>query len=146
MSILDIIEKDHKTVSFLFSRLCETNNRAAKKRSELFDVLKEELEIHTHMEEAVFYPALKEDAADLIQESLKEHSIVEDLLRELEVQPKNSMEWMYKLAELRINVEHHIHEEEEEIFQLARKILDENELDQLGRAAQVDRAELFALK
>jgi hemerythrin superfamily protein len=146
MSILDIIKKDHKTVSFLFTRLSETNNRAAKKRSELFDVLKEELEIHTHMEEAVFYPALKEDAADLIQESLREHSIVEDLLRELEIRPKNTSEWMYKLAELRINVEHHINEEEQEIFQLARKILDENELDQLGKAAQVDRAELFALK
>jgi hemerythrin superfamily protein len=146
MSILDIIEKDHKTVSFLFRRLSETDNRAAKKRSELFDVLKEELEIHTHMEEAVFYPALKNDAADFVEESLKEHSKVEDLLRELEVQPKNSTEWMYKLAELKINVEHHIHEEEQQMFQLARKIMDENELDQLGRAAQVDRAELFALK
>jgi hemerythrin superfamily protein len=146
MSILDMIERDHKTVSFLFTRLSETNNRAAKKRAELFEVLKEELEIHTHMEEAVFYPALKEDATELIQESLSQHAIVEDLLRELEVQPKNSTEWMYKLAELRINVEHHIQEEEQVIFQLARKIMDENELDQLGKAAQVDRAELFALK
>ncbi|MCI0606571.1 hemerythrin domain-containing protein [bacterium] len=112
----------------------------------MFDVLKDELEIHTHMEEAVFYPALKDDAADLIQESLKEHSIVEDLLRELEVQPKNSTEWMYKLAELRIKVEHHIHEEEQEVFPLARRVMDENELDGLGRAAQLDRSELFALK
>jgi hemerythrin superfamily protein len=146
MSILDMIKKDHKTVSFLFTRLSETSNRAARKRSELFDVLKEELEIHTHMEEAVFYPALKDEAADLIQESLKEHSIVEDLLRQLEVQPKNSTKWMYKLAELRINVQHHIHEEEQEIFPLAREIMDENELEKLGRTAQKDRAELFALK
>jgi hemerythrin superfamily protein len=146
MNILDMIKRDHKTVSFLFNRLAESPDLAAKKKSELFEVLKEELEVHSDLEESVFYPAIKEEAPDLIGEALKEHAVVADLLRELEAEPVNSPQWEDKLHDLAKQVEHHVQEEESEFFTRAREYMDVQELDELGKTAQRHREELFALK
>ena len=86
MDIFQILKKDHQTVKDLFKKLETTGPRAMKSREKLFSQLKDDLEAHSHGEEAVFYPALRENAemVDLINEATEEHAEVENLLEDLE--------------------------------------------------------------
>ncbi len=59
MNAFELLKHDHKTVAGIFEKLEPTTERAVKTRHELFAQLKEELEIHAHIEETIFYPVLK---------------------------------------------------------------------------------------
>ncbi len=138
MDIFQILKKDHQTVKDLFTKLEGTGARAAKGREKLFTQLKNDLEAHSHGEEAVFYPALRENAemVDIINEATEEHTEVENLLEELEELGPESEEWDSKLAQLKKSVLHHVKEEEGEIFKKAKEILEKEEIQTLGKEFQ----------
>lgn len=138
MDIFQMLKKDHQTAKGLFEKLEATGSRATKSREKLFSQLKDDLEAHSHGEEAVFYPALRENAemVDLLHEATEEHEAVENLLEELEELGPESDEWSSKLAELKKNVLHHVKEEEGEIFKKAKAILAKEEIQRLGKEFQ----------
>lgn len=138
MDIFQILKKDHQTAKDLFKKLETTGPRAVKSREKLFSQLKDDLEAHSHGEEAVFYPALRENAemVDLINEATEEHAEVENLLEDLEAMGAESEEWGSKLAELKKSVLHHVKEEEGEIFKKAKEILDKEEIQKMGKEFQ----------
>lgn len=114
MNVYSLLKKDHKEVAQLFEQLMDTSNEAVKTRDKLFGQLKTELEIHTKVEESIFYPALKEPEKthEITLEAIEEHHVVDQLLGELDDMPKGSDEWIAKLTVLKENVEHHVEEEE----------------------------------
>lgn len=136
MNVLKILKKDHSTVQNLFSKYDRASKSAHDKRSELFEKIRRELQIHLRAEEEIFYPALKamNGAARLvISEALKEHKDVDELLTQISrIKPtdKNFDEKMETLIE---NFDHHVEEEEGEIFQLAEENCSEEQLEELGR-------------
>lgn len=138
MDIFQILKKDHQTVNDLFEKLEGTGPRAAKGREKLFTQLKNDIEAHSHGEEVVFYPALRENAemVDMINEATEEHAEVENLLEELEELDTESEDWSSKLAELKKSVLHHVKEEESEIFKKAKEILSKDEIQTLGKEFQ----------
>jgi hemerythrin superfamily protein len=138
MDIFQILKKDHQTVKDLFKKLEGTSARASKSREKLFTQLQEDLEAHSQGEEAVFYPALRENAemVDMINEATEEHAEVESLLEELEELGSESEEWRSKLAELKKSVLHHVKEEEGDIFKKAKEILAKEEIQRLGKEFQ----------
>jgi hemerythrin superfamily protein len=138
MDIFQILKKDHQTVKDLFKKLEGTGARAAKSREKLFTQLKNDLEAHSHGEEVVFYPALKEhsEMQDMITEATEEHAEVANLLEELEELDKESEDWSSKLAELKKSVLHHVKEEEGEIFEKAKEVLEKEEIQTLGKEFQ----------
>ncbi|HNP31257.1 MAG TPA: hemerythrin domain-containing protein [Nitrospirales bacterium] len=138
MDIFQILKKDHQAAKDLFKKLETTGSRATKSREKLFSQLKDDLEAHSHGEEAVFYPALRENAemVDLIDEATEEHANVENLLEELEELGPESEEWHSKLTELKKSVLHHVKEEEGEIFKKAKEILEKEEIQRLGKEFQ----------
>ena len=138
MNAFSLLKSDHERVAGILASIEETTERAAKGREELFARLKEELDLHAKIEEEIFYPALEdsEDTRDITLEAYEEHSLVKQLLAELESQPKDSEEWTAKFTVLKENVEHHVEEEEGEMFQKARKVLSEEEIDELGNRLQ----------
>lgn len=139
MNVYNVLKKDHEKVSQLFEQLMETSNQAVKTREKLFGQLKAELEVHTEAEESIFYPALKdpEETHEITLEAIEEHHVVDQLLGELDESPKDSDEWIAKLTVLKENVEHHVEEEEEEMFPKARKVLSDSEAEEMG--AQVEQ-------
>ena len=139
MDLFQLIRLDHQKAKRLFERLAETAG-GTQSRPRLFAELKHELELHAAVEEKYFYPALQghEEARDLIQEALEEHGDVKEALVALDHGDNESDDWADRLDELREDVEHHVEEEENEIFPLAQKLLDPM---QLGRIAEeIDRA------
>jgi hemerythrin superfamily protein len=134
MNAFQLLKEDHQKVSGLFQQLEPTTERAEKTRTELFAKLNEELDIHARIEESVFYPAIKQAAEtrEIVLEGFEEHHVVKMLLRELQAVPVDTEQWTAKLKVLQENVEHHVEEEESEMFQKARLVLSEDEINQLG--------------
>jgi Hemerythrin HHE cation binding domain len=130
----ELLKKDHKKVSDLLKRLDKTEESDASTREELFTQVKTELDNHTQIEETIFYPALEdnEETKEITLEAYEEHKAVKNLLQELEDTNKDDETWGAKLTVLKENVEHHVEEEEGEMFKKAKKALDKDEIDQLG--------------
>jgi hemerythrin superfamily protein len=133
MNALDILKQDHQKVKGLFQEIRKDSDRGRQK--ELFDKIDTELEIHTHIEETVFYPAVDEheEFKDMIAEALEEHQEAKSLLDELEELGADDHDFGSKLQQLMEAVEHHVEEEEGEMFPKIQEVFDEDELEELGR-------------
>src|ERR1043165_4422807 len=86
MNAFELLKEDHARVAAIFEKLEPTTERALKTREELFTKLKNELEVHTQIEEQIFYPVLKEEeeTRDITLEGIEEHHVVKTLLQEME--------------------------------------------------------------
>jgi hemerythrin superfamily protein len=133
MNALEVLEQDHQKVKGLFQEVRKASDQ--NKRKELFDSIDTELEIHAHIEETVFYPAIEhhEELSEMVAEALEEHQEAKALLEELEELGSDSHEFGSKLQELMEGVEHHVQEEEGEMFPKVRELFDEGQLEQLGQ-------------
>ena len=131
MDAFELLKADHKKVAQLFDRLDSANGKA---KLDVFRQIKSELELHTHIEEKFFYPALEkpEETHDLTLEAYEEHKVVKTLLAELSGAKTADDEWQAKAKVLRENVEHHVEEEENELFDKADDALSDEEIDDLG--------------
>ncbi len=134
MDAIALLKHDHETVAGLFEELEPTTERAVKTREELFTKLKQELDVHAHIEETIFYPILKQEAEtrDITLEGIEEHHVIKMLLGELAGMGVGSEQWTAKLKVLKENVEHHVEEEEEDMFKGAREVLSKEQLESLG--------------
>jgi hemerythrin-like domain-containing protein len=134
MNALELLEDDHKKVKGLLKELGSTTERAVKTRKELFAKLRSELEVHEAIEEEIFYPALKEHpkAKDLVLEAYEEHNVVDMVMGEIEGVDYSDETWGAKFTVLKENLEHHIEEEESEMFDQARTVFEHEELVELG--------------
>jgi hemerythrin superfamily protein len=135
MSILDLLKQDHKEVSGLLSEMEDTTDRAAKKRAELFGECRTALLAHSHAELEMFYKPLLQDGddPDALLEAEVEHQIVERLLDDIAATETTDEKWLAKITVLKELIEHHVEEEESEIFKAARKAFDKKQLDEMGR-------------
>jgi hypothetical protein len=142
MDAFELLKKDHEKVSGILEKLDATTERGVKTREELFTQLKQELDVHARVEEEIFYPVLKEasETEELTLEAYEEHNVVKQLLTELDELPKNDETWGAKLTVLKENVEHHVEEEEGELFKGAKKVLSQEQLEELG--ARMEAAKL----
>lgn len=138
MDAFKLLKSDHEKVAGILSSIEETTERAAKGREELFTRLKQELDVHAMIEEEIFYPAIEgaEETREVTLEAYEEHRLVKQLLAELEVEPKDTEEWTAKFTVLKENIEHHVEEEEGEMFKQARQVLSEDEIEELGDRLQ----------
>ena len=140
MDAIALLEADHRKVEKLLNKLDETTERAVKTREDLFSTLRSELVAHEMVEEEIFYPALKEHprARDIVLEGYEEHHVVDEILAELAAVSFDDETWSAKFSVMKENLEHHIEEEEGDMFKKARQVLDKEELTTLG-AAMSDR-------
>ena len=143
MNAFTLLKNDHQKVAGLLEKLEETTERALKTREDLFTQLKNELDIHANIEETIFYPVLEkaEESRDITLEAFEEHRIVKQLLAELEESSKDDEVWTAKFTVLKENIEHHVEEEEGEMFKKARKVLSEEEIETLGTRMEKAKGE-----
>ncbi len=140
MDAIAMLKADHDKVKTLLTELESTTERGVKTRAELFATIKGELTVHEIIEEEIFYPALKSHpkAKDIVLEAYEEHHVVDVLMGELESLDVADETWGAKALVMKENVEHHIEEEEGQMFKQARQVFDRQELDDLG-ARMADR-------
>lgn len=130
-----LLKDDHRRVAKLFKELEASSGKSGKGREHLFVQLKNELRLHTEIEEQYVYPLLEEndETREMVLESYEEHDLVKTILGEMEKENMGSESWEAKLTVMKENVEHHVSEEEEELFPEAEGILSEEVINQLGR-------------
>jgi hypothetical protein len=144
MDAITLLKTDHDKVKELLAELETTTERGVKTRTELFATIKGELTVHEIIEEEIFYPELKAHpkAKDIVLEGYEEHHVVDLLMGELEALPVDDEAWGPKSLVMKENIEHHIEEEEGEMFKQARSVFDEAELEELG--AEMEARKLSA--
>jgi hemerythrin-like domain-containing protein len=142
MDAIALLEADHQKVKRLLSELESTTERGIKTRTELFATIKGELTLHEVVEEEIFYPALKSHpkAQDIVLEGYEEHHVVDLLMGELEALDVRDETWGAKAVVMKENIEHHIEEEEGEMFKQARRVFDRKELEDLGAQMEARKA------
>lgn len=138
-TIFHVLREDHDLQRTLMTLLDSTSGDSSQRR-ELFEKLKHEALMHAAAEERVFYSGLLEDelTRDKAGHSIKEHHEMEAIFEELTTMDMSSTGWLNRFRTLAHDLRHHLEEEEQEIFQLAGKVL--SEADKV-RLAEVYRAE-----
>jgi hypothetical protein len=147
MDAMTLLKQDHDKVKKMLDQLDSTTERGVKTREELFTKLKRELEIHEAIEEEIFYPALKDHpkTKEITLEAYEEHHVVDTVMAEIEAVPFDDETWGAKLTVMKENLEHHIDEEEGEMFDQARQVFDEDELEDLGERMAARKEELLSV-
>jgi hemerythrin-like domain-containing protein len=146
MDAMKLLEEDHRKVKKLLEEGDKTTEQATKRRTELLNELLTELRIHETIEEEIFYPALEEHAKtkEIALEGYEEHHAVDNIAEELVALDPSDETWAAKFTVMKENIEHHIEEEEGEMFTKARQALDDEELSEIADMMESRRNELRA--
>jgi len=145
MDAMSLLKEDHRKVKKILAELESTTERGVKTREELFTKVKQELVIHEAIEEEIFYPALKEHpkTKEIALEGYEEHHVVDTVMAEIEGVAYDDEKWGAKFSVMKENLEHHIEEEEGEMFKQARQVFDQDELTQLGESMKARKEDLM---
>lgn len=115
---------DHREVSEMFEQFEQLGDRATTSKEKLKDKICKALIAHTTIEEEIFYPAVREkieEGEDLVDEAVVEHASAKDLIKQLqEMQPDDEL-YDAKVKVLGEQIEHHVKEEEKEMFPKVKK-------------------------
>ncbi|MDR6937360.1 MULTISPECIES: hemerythrin domain-containing protein [unclassified Luteibacter] len=149
MDAIALLKQDHQVVKQLLEELAESTTRAVKKRQELLQKIHVNLKAHTTIEEEIFYPAFKaagkKDEEKMYYEALEEHRAAEDLvLPDLLNTDPSTEQFSGRAKVLKELIEHHVEEEEGDMFKDAKKLLSKEELQDLGARMEARKAELLA--
>ena len=146
MNAMTLLKEDHQKVKKMLAELESTTERGVKTREELFTKVKQELVVHEAIEEEIFYPALKEHpkTKEIALEGYEEHHVVDTVMAEIEGVAYDDETWGAKFKVMKENLEHHIEEEEGEMFKRAKQVFDEDELNQLGESMKARKEELMS--
>jgi hemerythrin-like domain-containing protein len=139
-----MLKEDHRRVRDLFQEYAAAPDPRTKR--ELAEEACTELETHAQLEERIFYPAVNnetEEGAELVQEAIQEHKKVKNLIAALREMGPDNKEFDAKFHELISNVEHHVEEEENEMFPLAEQELSED-LEQIQEEMQELKDDIIA--
>ncbi len=136
-----ILEKDHEEVKGILDKLESQSKGSAKSKEDLFLKLKEELIPHMKGEEKHLYPSLKDGdgTSEIAMEGIEEHHVAETILKELDKLSKDAENWDAKLKVFKEIVEHHIEEEEDELFEAAEDALEEDDLDKIMESFEKEK-------
>jgi hemerythrin-like domain-containing protein len=138
---ITMLKSDHALVKRLLRELDATTERAVKQRESLVAQIEREIKMHSQLEEEVFYPAFKAmtektDAEDLFYEAAEEHHVVDMVLPALKSANPRSHEFGAKAKVLKDLIEHHIREEEGQMFRKAQTLFSDEQLRELGDLMQ----------
>ena len=147
---ITMLKSDHATLKRLLRELNGTTDRAVKERERLVSEIEQEVKMHAQVEEEVFYPAFlakteNTDAEDMFYEAAEEHHVVDMVLPSLKAANPKSHEFEAKAKVLKDLLEHHIKEEEGEMFVKARSIFSDEQLRELGDLMQARKDSVAAM-
>lgn len=148
VNAINLLKADHKKVKGMLDDLESTTERGAKKREKLLGQIETELTVHTTIEEEIFYPAFKDavrkkEDREMYFEAVEEHHVVKVVLPEMKQTDPASEVFGAKSKVLKELVTHHAKEEEREMFPAAKKVLSDDELEQLGERMQARKEQLL---
>jgi hypothetical protein len=134
MDVVQVIKREHAKTTTLFQKLADTSDHAVRTRERLFDQIRHGLEAHDRAVQDVVYPILLEhpETQSLLPQ-LREQNERARLIGELERTPKDDEDFLTKVKQLRRNVEQHLRNEEREILPAIKKVISEDEAEELAK-------------
>jgi hypothetical protein len=134
LDAITLLKNDHDELKKHLEDGEHTTGRAVKSRADILRTVAALLTAHERIEEEIFYPALQEHpkAKEIVLEGYQEHHVVDLIIGELEEMPENDERWGAKFKVMKENVEHHIEEEEGDMFKIASRVFTPEELEHLG--------------
>jgi hemerythrin-like domain-containing protein len=145
-NVIDLLKKDHRTVSALFKQFEEADEEEEEQKVALAQQICLELSVHAEVEERIFYPAAREalegEAEDLIDEAAVEHRSLKMLIAEIDGSSPDDQLFAANVKVLKEYVEHHVKEEEREIFPR----LEGDKLDLEAMGAQIAEMKMELLE
>lgn len=148
MDVFKLLKQDHKELKSILNKLEKTSEKSQKAREKGFKQLMRELSVHAEVEEKLFYPRLQEESKlrETTNEAYEEHHLAKILLKELSETSPDDERWAAKMSVLKEITEHHIEEEEGELFPKAARTLGKEASKELGEqieAAKKDQLKVF---
>ncbi|XXX75227.1 hemerythrin domain-containing protein [Sorangium sp. So ce134] len=134
MKATSLLEKQHRRVESLFKQLESGKSEPALLLAELAN----ELAAHMAIEQESFYPAVRQIKENLILESYEEHAIAELALKRLLSTDPEDVSFKARVTTLKELIEHHVEEEEEELFPKVEDAMDEKRLTELGKQLKAE--------
>jgi hemerythrin superfamily protein len=150
MNATELLKQDHREVDSLIAELegasDETAVAGAGSYTATFEKLKQSLTVHADAEEQILYPAMEQfdETEELTEEAYSEHDDVRMLLDEMTGLNPGDREFQDLLAQLKDSVQHHVEEEENEMFPRAEKLLGEETLETMGDEIEAMKTEAAA--
>jgi hemerythrin-like domain-containing protein len=146
MTAIDILVQDHNEIKKVLKSIAQSKNTAIKSRKALITKLADFIQVHTKLEEKLVYPlSLKNrNLEKLTREAYEEHDAVDMLLKKALKVEVNDPNWLAKCTVIKENLEHHIKEEEQQLFPALKKILSKKELEEIGEEMSVLKQNLLA--
>ncbi|WP_017444973.1 hemerythrin domain-containing protein [Gayadomonas joobiniege] len=143
MSIYTYLKDDHKKIKALLQSIEDLGPQESQQRDECFNDLKKTLILHSKAEEKVFYKPLKKsaDTQNEVEHGEEEHQEAELLMRELTSERLTGNAWYQKFLKLKSDLEHHIEEEEEDIFADAQAVLSDKKADKMEKSMRKAKKE-----
>lgn len=141
MNAIDLLRMQHREADQLFEKLAKA---ATDRKEELFHQLADALAVHTVIEEKHFYPASMDgpELEGLLRAAVEEHLGMKRLISDLlEIDVEDPV-FDAKAKVLEEQVQHHVKEEEKELFPRVEKMLDEAALEALGRTMEATAKKL----
>ena len=142
MDAITLLKEDHAKVKQLFRDFEASGARAFSTRKRIGDAIRQELEVHTRIEEDIFYPGVQSSAPEMIAEAIEEHHVVDRILEELEQIEPADEKFTAKMTVLIENVEHHAEEEEKELFPGVKRDLGAEKMREMGEQMSRRKADL----
>jgi len=143
-----LLTGDHNRVRGLFALFHTAHESQDQSAAEqVAETIFRELEVHTEIEETIFYPAVQElggQVHELVVEGFEEHGVVKDLMAEARSLAPTDERWPAKVKVIIENVEHHAQEEETQMFPLVQRGMDATTLESLARRLEAKKRELGA--
>ena len=147
MNAIELLKADHDKVDKLFQKVKATED---SEHPAIFEQIKAELDVHTHIEETIFYPKMiaegDEELQDIVKEGIEEHRQAKMFLRELANLAEDSDKFEPKLKVLMEDIEHHVQEEEGEMFKLVEKQFEPSVLEELGAEMEAEKKKAMKSK
>ncbi len=142
-----LLKQDHAEVKAMFAQYEELGDRAFASKQKLAEKICLELTKHAIAEEEIFYPAVRsdvDDSEDLVDEATVEHASAKELIAQIHAMDPHDDLYDAKVKVLGEYIDHHVQEEEEEMFPKAKKAATGKKLDlvELGRQIQARKDEI----
>ncbi|HET6346021.1 MAG TPA: hemerythrin domain-containing protein [Myxococcota bacterium] len=146
MDALKLLQDDHEAVLSLFDAYQKLGDGLSAHKTALARKICREIELHSEIEERVLYPELgkrrSEELRDKVREGFEEHLSAKRIIGDLRQMNAQDPQFDAKVRVLNEELEHHIKEEEDEMFPEARDLMSEDQLEEIGDSMQALRESL----
>ena len=141
MDAIEMLKKEHRAVEELFEKFDSAKSGGQKRK--IFEDIADALAVHAAIEEKHFYPAVKEKATeDMLLEAVEEHLEIKRVIADLLGMEASDDSFEAKVKVLKEDVEHHVGEEEKELFPKVKKLFDQGQLETIAAAMEQTEGEL----